>query len=225
MNLILDIETIPSQWPGIRDEYAAAVKPPATYSKPESIAKWLEENRASEAEAAWLKTSFDGGLGQIVCIAWALDHGDTRSLQATDLSAQAESALLEVFFDDMRKLHSTGGTRPTLVGHNIASFDLPFLWKRCVVHGIKPPIWWPKDPKPWGDTVYDTMTQWSGVKDRISLDRLCRVLGVQGKQGGPTGADVWPMVQAGQMDEVAEYCRHDVQITRDCYRRMIFADA
>jgi hypothetical protein len=35
MNIFFDIETIPCQEPWIREELAAAVKPPATHKKPE----------------------------------------------------------------------------------------------------------------------------------------------------------------------------------------------
>jgi predicted PolB exonuclease-like 3'-5' exonuclease len=59
------------------------------------------------------------------------------------------------------------------------------------------------------------------VKDRISLDRLCKVLGLPGKDD-MTGADVWPYVQAGRLDEVAEYCRQDVRRVREIFQRMNF---
>ena len=39
----IDIETIPSQSPDVIQSFKDNVKPPATYSKPESIAKWLSE--------------------------------------------------------------------------------------------------------------------------------------------------------------------------------------
>jgi predicted PolB exonuclease-like 3'-5' exonuclease len=67
------------------------------------------------------------------------------------------------------------------------------------------------------------MSRFCGAKDRISLDRLCRVLGLEGKTG-MSGADVWPAVQAGKMDEIASYCRHDVAITRSVYKRLTFAE-
>jgi hypothetical protein len=37
-----------------------------------------------------------------------------------------------------------------------------------------------------------------------------------------TGADVWPAVQAGRLDEVAEYCRQDVRRVREIFQRMNF---
>ena len=116
MNIVFDIETIPCQWPGILAEFAADVKAPATHKKPETIAAWLAENRESEAESAWLKTSFDGGMGQIVCLSWALDEGDATVLSVLDLSASSEAALLGAWFSYLGNLHngtSGGGTYKT----------------------------------------------------------------------------------------------------------------
>jgi hypothetical protein len=223
-NIFLDIETIPCQRADIKADLLAAVKAPATYKKPESIDAWLAENREAEAEAALLKTSFDGGLGQIVCLSWAMDEGDTRCLIVSDLSPESERALLEVWIQDMDELRKKRNyNAPRFIGHNVAGFDLPFVWKRCVVLGLRPPAWLPHHPKPWGGEVFDTMTEWAGLKDRISLDRLCKVLGLPGKDD-MTGADVWPYVQAGRLDEVAEYCRQDVRRVREIYQRMTFSN-
>ena len=226
MDITFDIETVPCQLAGIREEFAAAVQAPATFKKPESIAAWLEENRAAEADAAWLKTSFDGALGQIVCIGWAIDGQAAQSVQVADLSAGQERALLAGWFTALREAcSSTHGTRPVFIGHNHVGFDIPFVWKRAMVHNVKPPIWFPRNPKPWSDGVVDTMTLWdSQQRAGGSMDRLCRILGIPGKEG-MTGADVWPAVQAGRINEVADYCRADVERTRAMYRRMTFAEA
>ena len=225
MNLYLDIETIPSQDPTVRAELAAAVTAPAQYKKPESIAEWLDANREAEAEAALLKTSFDGGLGQIVCIGWAFDDHPPETITVSDLAADSEKTLLRDWFAMLNSWYrGNSGTKPTLIGHNHVAFDLPFILKRCVVHGVKPPFWWPRDPKPWSDATFDTMTAWAGARERISMDRLCRVLGIPGK-GDISGADVWPMVQDGRLAEVATYCKGDIERTRAIHQRLTFANA
>lgn len=226
MNIYFDIETIPCTWPGILEEFAAGVTPPATYKKPESIAAWLEENREAEAEAAWLKTSFDGGMGQICVIGWAVDDEPAMSMQVDDLSAESEAQLLGHWFAWLTNCRSgTSGTRPVLVGHNHVGFDIPFLWKRAMVHGIKPPMWFPRNPKPWADSVEDTMLLWdSNQRAGSSMDRLCRILGIEGK-GDMDGSKVWPMVREGQIDLVAAYCKQDVERTRAMHRRMQFVEA
>jgi hypothetical protein len=225
VKLIFDIETIPSQDQAVKAEIRASVTAPAQYKKADSIAEWIKENGDAAAEADWLKTSFDGGLGQIVCIAWQIDEGPVKSLQVDGLSAEAERALLVDWFAALRGAHSGGhGTRPVLIGHNVVGFDIPFVWKRAIVHNVKPPLWFPRNPKPWAETVFDTMTAWAGDRDKISMDKLCRALGIPGK-GDISGADVWPMVQAGRLDEVVAYCRADVQRTKAIHDRLTFAEA
>lgn len=226
MNIYFDIETIPSQLPGIREELSASVTAPATYKKPESIAQWLAENREAEAEAAWLKTSFDGGVGQIVCIGWAVEDRPAVSLVCNDLSLADEADVLGEWFDRLKTAHSgNSGTRPVLIGHNHIAFDIPFVWKRAMVHGIKPPGWFPRNPKPWAESVIDTMLLWdANQRSGGSMDRLCRLLGIPGK-GDFGGADVWPAIQDGDFENVASYCRADVERTRAMFKRMTFAVA
>ena len=220
--IFFDIETIPSQLPGVREEFIAAVQAPAKYSKPESIAEWLAANREAEGEAAWLKTSFDGGVGHVCCIGLAVDDEMPRSYQ---IPADAignrnhEAEVLMNFFSDLTDIG-----RGVLVGHNIIGFDLPFLWKRCMVLGIKPPAWFPRNPSKYSsEMVRDTMLLWDqDQRAGGSMDRLCKLLGIPGK-GDMSGADVWPMVAAGDIDGVAEYCRADVHRTRRMFKRMTFA--
>jgi hypothetical protein len=68
-----DIETVPAQDPAIREELRAAVTAPGNYSKQESIDKWLADNRDKVGDEQWLKTSFDGGVGQCVCVCYAVN--------------------------------------------------------------------------------------------------------------------------------------------------------
>ena len=48
MQIIFDLETVPSQHPDARELVRASIKPPGTLKKPESIAAWW----ANEADAA-----------------------------------------------------------------------------------------------------------------------------------------------------------------------------
>jgi hypothetical protein len=225
MRIFLDIETAPGQADWVREEVAAGVKPPATLKKAESISAWFENEYPHAVEEAWHRTGLDGTFGQVVCIGYALNDEAPHVGVVRDLSRAAEVDMLFEFFDAMHDVHDgSHGRVPQMIGHNVINFDLRFLWMRAVVCGIKPPMWWPRDPKPWGEAVYDTMTQWCGARDRISLDRLCRALGLEGKGDGPTGADVWPMVQRGEWGAIADYCKADVERTRNVYRRMTFTE-
>ena len=220
--IFFDIETIPSQLPGVREEFIAAVQAPAKYSKPESIAEWLAANREAEGEAACRKTSVDGGGRQVWCTDLGGDGDKSRSERSP---AEAignrnhEAEVLMNFFSDLTDIG-----RGVLVGHNIIGFDLPFLWKRCMVLGIKPPAWFPRNPSKYSsEMVRDTMLLWDQEQRHGgSMDRICKLLGIPGK-GDISGADVWPMVAAGDIEGVAEYCRADVHRTRRMFKRMTFA--
>ena len=58
--LYIDLETIPCQIEGVRQEYIDNVQPPGQYKKKESIEQWKKDNAESAGDAEWRKTSFDG---------------------------------------------------------------------------------------------------------------------------------------------------------------------
>ena len=212
-----DLETIPCQNPDYLQVLERKVRPPANIKKPESIEKWLSENRQDAAKEALSKTSFDGGRGHVCTIAWAKNDSPIAVRHAKTIAD--ERAVIEDFFADLDPYHSE-----TLVGHNITGFDLGFLRKRAVALGITMPTpqSMPRDPKPWDKTVFDTMSAWAGGTNRISMNDLCDILGIEGKDGfdGSQVAEAWA---AGEHDKISEYCRDDVYRTREIHKRFILA--
>ncbi|MGB1390879.1 MAG: 3'-5' exonuclease, partial [Paracoccaceae bacterium] len=210
-----DLETIPCQDEAYRADLAAKVAPPGNIKKPESIAAWLDENRDTAADEAVAKTSFDGGRGHICTIAWAKD-ADPITVRHAE-TVEDEKGVIEAFFACLDPYHSE-----TLVGHNITGFDIGFLRKRAIVLGVPLPSnsMLPRDPKPWDKNVHDTMTMWAGGNNRISMNDLCDILGVQGKDGfdGSMVADAWAR---GDHDTIAEYCKDDVSRTREIHKRFL----
>ena len=219
--ITLDIETIPTQRDDVRQFISKTVTHPAVMTKAETIAKWEAESKAGAVDEAVAKTSFDGAFGQVVCVGISLEDEGPVSVYSM-YEDHVLNGLNEVF----QSIPSKDWFTACIVGHNVSSFDLRFLIQRFIVNGIKPhPILArAAQAKPWEtDKVFDTMVQFAGVGKTISLDKLCMALGIAGK-GDITGADVWPMVKAGKLAEVADYCEHDVAITRDVFRRMTFCE-
>ena len=218
-SIILDIETIPCERQDVRDFIAKGVQPPATYKLADSIAKWHKEQGPAAIDEAVNKTGLDGAFGRICCVGYALDDSsDPESIYGD------EAYILNQFNKALDAIPANMWSATTVVGHNVASFDLRFLLQRYIVNGIKPHpiINVAARAKPWEETkIFDTMIQFAGIGKTISLDKLCMALGIEGK-GDISGADVWPMYQAGKIIEIAAYCRHDIQITREVYRRMTF---
>jgi uncharacterized protein YprB with RNaseH-like and TPR domain len=208
-----DLETIPCQDEAHLETLRQQVKAPGTYKKPESIQKWLDDNREDAAREAMAKTSFDGAYGHICTISWAKNGGDIKCAQAKSVADERD--ILSAFLDDLDDYHSE-----TLVGHNIVGFDIPFIRKRAVALGVRMPHSIPRDPKPWDKSINDTMVMWAGSGSRISMNNLCGVLGIKGKDGFD-GSMVAAAFAAGDFDRIAEYCRDDVWRTREIHKRFL----
>lgn len=210
MRLYLDIETIPCNDAELVAEIAASITAPKTMSKPETIAKWEAEEKPGLVKEAVSKTAFDGGLGRVVCIGYALDEG---AIQTRHVGS--EWKVLNDFFGETNHLEGL-----QVVGHNVG-WDIRFLWQRAVVHGMTRPRWLraAAKAKPWD--IEDTMLLWNPERDRkVSLDKLCKVLGVQTPKGDLDGSKVWAAFQEGRLAEIATYCAGDVAAVRACHQRM-----
>lgn len=217
MNLYIDIETVPTDDPQLIADIEASVTPPKNYSKPETIAKWNAEDKPALVADAIHRTSLDGGLGKIVCIGYA--YGDE---QPRAKNADSEFIVIAQFFEYTELIMYK---YETLVGHNL-QWDLRFLYQRAVVHGLQPPPQLLKamKAKAWDECLADTMLMWNPERDKkISLDKLCRILGIESPKRNMTGADVWHAYKEGRLDDIAEYCRGDVNAMRACYERLTFA--
>ena len=143
------------------------------------IAEHGENAKIEQAKAKWLKTSFDGGYGQICCICV-----DDDGVERTYTDESGEAAMLADFWSDLSTLE------PFFIAHN-AKFDIPFLYHRSVINQVQPPIYF----KPHGrhdNHHYCTMEGWAGFNGKISLNNLAKILGLGQKTEGMDGSQVWP---------------------------------
>jgi DNA polymerase elongation subunit (family B) len=108
---------------------------------------------------------------------------------------------------------------PVICGHNVAGFDIPFIWQRCMIHGVKLPAWFPRDPKPWSDDVFDTMTRFAGARNMISMDKLCMAFNIPATDD-ISGADVAKAYEAGEFDKIVDHCKTDVEKVRKIHKLM-----
>jgi hypothetical protein len=214
LNVYIDIETIPEQNPNM-DEYKALVKAPGNMKKQETIDKWMVENQESAAEELWLKTSFDGGKGQICCIGVSI-NGETKTFTGTEINMLVS---LNAFIADHTDF-AVAKSEVNFIAHN-AKFDLPFLHKRFVINGIKPQFKCNFNGR-HGQHHYCTMEEWAGFNGRISQDNLCKILGLPVKDG-MDGSQVWPEYQKGNIDKIAEYCKSDVETVIAIHKKLTWS--
>lgn len=242
-HVYIDIETLPDMREGALqafiDDAKENFKAPSTLTKEQAaadlgltdkekikftskdamIADWVatfKETKGPEvAEQEWRKTAFNGAAGQVLMVGLAFD--DSAPLVA---HGETEAATLETAFDMIRQ-GVDPNRRPVFVGHNVTGFDLRFIFQRSVILGVQPPLAIPFGARPWDDSVFDTMVQWAGHGNRISLDNLCKALGLDGK-GEIDGSQVYDYWKAGRIAELIAYCIDDVHKAREVHRRMTF---
>lgn len=231
-SLTLKLKTIPTIDPGILAKIEASIRPPGNISKQDTIDAWNRDKRPAAVAEAIAATALDPAYGRICCIAWAdelgpmslsavdpytvREHGD--SLRDPDALRDFDEVALLRSFDINVMSYARSETPERIVGHNLIDFDLRFLLVRSVILGVVLPDWLPINPRPWDSNVFDVMTTWAGLRDKVSLDKLCGVLDIPG--GGLCGANTGAIWSAGEFESVERDCREDVVRIRDVFRRI-----
>lgn len=225
MDLVIDIETVPTQRVDLKELIIKNISHPGTMTKPETIEKWNLEKKPAVIDEKYRATALNGTLGEIACIGWMIDDEEPQCLYRG--LRESEEAILYAFDQKIvERIYRTKGRPLTLkwIGHNLTWFDLRFLWQRYVINNLQPGIAIPYNAKPWDDRVFDTRFEWIGAAGKGgSLNEISRALGYPGKSGDIDGSKVWDYVKAGRIKEVADYCKNvDVVQTRQLYNRMTF---
>jgi len=114
--------------------------------------------------------------------------------------------------------------RPTLVTYNGRSFDLPVIAMRCMRHGIPLTHYYQsRDVRyrfsPEGHLDLMDFIADFGAAKVSKLDIMAKLCGMPGKVG-VDGKDVGPLVHAGRIKEVRDYCLCDVVQTAAVYYRV-----
>lgn len=202
MIMHLDIETLPAgpdKEPIMRGLYTAYQK---KHTGPG--ARNFDEFVAS--------TSFDGAFGRILCIGYALDDNETQVLYNTD-----EKAMLKEFWQIAKNA-------TLFVGHNAFDFDLPFIWQRSIILGVKPTrtISFKRFSQ---NEIFDTMQEWNlwgRNHSSGSLHKLALALKLPSSKGDIDGSQVYDYFKAGRVNEILEYCKRDVELTRQVFHKLTF---
>jgi len=249
LKLIIDIETIPDQTPNAVELIAKdlVVKAPALNKQPlidalelgdkgkyknidELKAMWVEKfgesEKENQAKAKWLKTSFDGAKGQICCICISTLTGGVVKIVGTEVEIlnQLNDYIIKLVggvFITRSKMVNLVHDGVYFIGHNSIKFDLPFLHKRYVINKIKPLFNLIAHGR-HGQNCFDTMVEWVGYGERISMNNLAKALGAQGKTEGMDGSQVFPEYEKGNIQKIADYCADDVDCTKEIYKRLTF---
>lgn len=227
----VDIETIPL--PGFKGRAAERLNRAMQLGKmnEEQQQRYFEDQGAEE-ERAFRSGSLLATSGRVLSIAVhvgsvagleidGVERIESEQVFGIDSDGQ-EQPEQQALTDFLALMESFDPDIDEIVGHNIIGFDLPFIFQRCVVNNIAfRPLVNLSEFNVRG--VYDTMHRWwLGSKNRVSLDDLAWVLGIESsKTDEVEGSRVFELYQAGRLAELRQYNLNDVRVTRKVYERLV----
>jgi hypothetical protein len=181
-------------------------------------------------EEEFRRLALSGEMGRVLAIGIIVERGE-EILHRGIIGRDRETRLFHL--DEARTLRGFwhllsdfNTERDLIIGHNVFDFDLSFLYKRSIIHRVRPPVRL-SFARYRSRPIYDTMCEWNqwAFKGRVSLDRLAKALGLESSKGqGIDGSRVYDYFCAGCHEEIADYCMRDVELVRAIYRRMNFEE-
>jgi len=212
----IDIETLPAAWSPDRIREHAASAVPANYTKHDTIAKWIDEH----ADEAWRRTALDSLHARILCIGVALEDEPVEVCYNEDGDDAGLHRLLS-WLDERLRMAESDGSGVSLVGHNIAGFDLPMLLRSA--WRLNHPVASQLPRRPRDGRVVDTGELWRATDPapgRTSLAKIATFLGLGEKAEGLDGSKVYDAWHAGEHDRIRRYCAADVELVREIHGRI-----
>ena len=183
---------------------------PKNYTKPDSIAKWVEDERAARLSRAAL----DMDLARIVCTGmWAsTDDGP----DVLTLLTETEPQQLSLAWSAIEATIAKGGQ---IVTYNGLGYDLPLLMRRAQYLGV------PFQPvelnkyRPGAVLDLQNILSFAGAKPFRSLAFYCRRFGID-IPDTTSGADMPALIAAGDWAAVRAHNLADLRRTQALAQRL-----
>lgn len=165
-------------------------------------------------QKAWIYAEF----GKVVCIV-AGYHKDGGVFGLQSFAGDDERQLLKDFFDFLAQ-----HPQAILCGHNVKEFDIPYVCRRWLVHGLAlPSLLNTQWLKPREVQHRDTMEMWKfgDYKSYTSLALLCELFGIETSKDDIDGSQVSQVYrQDHDLDRIVHYCKKDVVATARVYEKL-----
>ena len=155
-------------------------------------------------------------FGKVVVISAAMMYlrDEKWSLRTKSFIQDSEPELLSAFSQLLNESADKYPGNFYLCGHNIKEFDIPYLCRRMIMHGLPlPGLLDLSGRKPWETPLLDTMEMWKfgDYKSYTSLELLAHVLNIPGPKDDISGADVGRVYwKEKDVRRIALYCEKDV---------------
>lgn len=179
-------------------------------------AKYFRDNspemaKLSDADIYLHKAGMEAEFGRVICVSFGLIE-DNGSARFTSFFGEDEK---DILVKSNKILSNAAAKGMKICGHNIKSFDIPFLGKKMLYNGIPPAsnlqIW---DKKPWEVAILDTAElfsfgSWS--HKYLGLDLLACSLGIESPKEDIEGSKVHGVFwKEKSLERIKDYCERDV---------------
>lgn len=226
--LILDIETVGENF----EELDKATQ--------ENLTRWIKKESDSDEEYKMALEDLKTGLGfspltgSVVAIGMLDYHKNEGAVyfqapgakqeeikeDGISFKPMAEKEMLAKFWEVAQKYH-------VFVTFNGRAFDMPFLFVRSAVHGIRPSkdlmrgrYLYQHNPEALHIDLLEQLSFYGAVRRKGSLHLWARAFGIESpKAAGVTGDDVGPLFKKKKFLEIAKYNVGDLRATRALYEK------
>jgi 3'-5' exonuclease len=214
--LFFDIECVPQQ-PSFYDldDWMKALRE----RKASNAWRYAAEGEEPKADESYENRSgIYAEFGKVIVISvgyFAKTWDGTRQFRVKSFADDDEKKVISGFFELLNTSYDK--TFHLLCGHNIREFDIPYICRRALVHGLDlPTIIDMSGKKPWEVNHVDTLELWKfgDRKSFTSLDLLCRVMGVETPKDDISGEQVARVYRDEKdLPRIQAYCEKDVIAT------------
>lgn len=151
-------------------------------------------------------------FNKIVALGWSCGGDEPQSMVAGDYDP-----LNDVTIDEIAILNTfwlLAESHKQACGFNVLGFDLPTIFVRSILLGVKPSRQF--DTKPWGEDVIDLMAKRFPKSGSMRLKLLAKVMGLNVLAEDVDGSQVEELLKNDPL-LVGRYVRSDVQICVDLH--------
>ncbi len=210
--LFLDVETVPgfSSLNHLPEEGQVLWKLKASHLKTTSES---DNEETLYKQRAGIYAEF----GKIICISVGylfFENNNIVNARLKSFSGHDEKEVLSGFSQLLTQYYNDP-EKHLLCGHNLKEFDIPYICRRMLIHGIPlPSLLNIRGRKPWQiEYLLDTMEMWKfgDFKNYTSLRLLSHIFGIPSPKDDIEGSQVAEVYyQDNNLERIVKYCEKDV---------------
>lgn len=200
--LFFDLETAVNQK---SIQYMPEPTAPSNYKDETKIAEYVESKKMELIE----KAPLDPDFGRIIALGYATGDSEPVSIITAETDEE-EFELITKFWELLAQCNGRA------CGYNILNFDFPYVLRRSMgLGGVKPRMI-PNLNKYQKYPITDLMNLLYNYQPAKGLKTVCKRYGIPNPLPDVDGSQVSSM----SMEDVARYCKNDVEMTQALYRLM-----